>query len=504
MRELGLVGLVCVAFGVGAYTGTGEMGLVPVVDLAIGGLAWAIAAALLVARWGRLSRSAQRGPLIETALLLVALLWGSVLVERAAALSSVRFDWTFERRFELAPATLDALGRLPQPLRATLYHDANDPRTRRTHLLLEELARHGPVSVEQKLISEHPKEEDAYGIGSSDTVVLHLGDRWERIDRPSEGTLFEAISYLSVTKPRVVYALSGAGEGDLASTASVGYSGLATAFETEGYQLRRFASAAVSDIPADADAVLAIAPERALHPALLAALRRYLDHGGSLIAMLEPGLHSGLEDLLAHYGIKSPDAVIVDPDSGSVDEETPGLDPIAFNYSDSPVTRGLESNRRTFFRGARSFVLHKPRPDDQLQAVVYASGDSWLDPDLSVSRGRTLPARPAGARQDFHPIVVTGRYQRGGAETRIVAFGDSDFASNANLRSLYNLDLVMNAAHWSMRREPRITLRPKAGALIQFPVPIQNSLKAFYGVGLVIPQVLLIAGGLVWLRRRSA
>ena len=86
----------------------------------------------------------------------------------------------------------------------------------------------------------------------------------------------------------------------------------------------------------------------------------------------------------------------------------------------------------------------------------------------------------------------------------VVAFGVSDLASNRYLRALYNLDLVMNALHWVTQREGAITLRPKAAATIQFPVPLQNSLSAFYGVGMLVPELLLIAGGWVWLRRRSA
>ena len=85
-----------------------------------------------------------------------------------------------------------------------------------------------------------------------------------------------------------------------------------------------------------------------------------------------------------------------------------------------------------------------------------------------------------------------------------MAFGDSDFASNRYLRALYNLDLLVNAVHWATERESAITLRPKAGRLLQFPVPIQRSLNALYGIGLLVPELLVMAGMWVWLRRRSA
>ena len=85
-----------------------------------------------------------------------------------------------------------------------------------------------------------------------------------------------------------------------------------------------------------------------------------------------------------------------------------------------------------------------------------------------------------------------------------VAFGDADFASNRWLRTLYNLDLILNAVHWATENEAEVTLRPKVRSTVQFPLPLNDSVQALYGVGLLLPEVLLIAGGIVWLRRRSA
>ena len=55
-----------------------------------------------------------------------------------------------------------------------------------------------------------------------------------------------------------------------------------------------------------------------------------------------------------------------------------------------------------------------------------------------------------------------------------------------------------------MERESEITLRPKLRTPKQFPLPIQSTLSTFHGVGLLVPELLLLAGGLVWLRRRLA
>ena len=98
---------------------------------------------------------------------------------------------------------------------------------------------------------------------------------------------------------------------------------------------------------------------------------------------------------------------------------------------------------------------------------------------------------PSGPKIDFTDQVI-------------VAFGDSDFASNRSLRTLYNADLALNAVHWAVEREAAIKILPKIRSTVQFPLPVENTLQTLYGVGLLVPELLLAAGALVWLRRRSA
>jgi hypothetical protein len=55
-----------------------------------------------------------------------------------------------------------------------------------------------------------------------------------------------------------------------------------------------------------------------------------------------------------------------------------------------------------------------------------------------------------------------------------------------------------------VEKESEITLRPKLPTPKQFPLPIQSTLSTFHGVGLLVPELLLLGSGLVWLRRRQA
>jgi hypothetical protein len=503
MREIAVAGLIAFAFGLGSYHATRELTPFTVLNLAAGALALAAAALLALRRLRFASGSHSRRVLLRGLLGILAALALAVGLERAASWSGWRADLTFEHRYELAPATRKVLAELPE-VRATLYHDRYDPRARNTRLLLGTLARAGRVDVRERLISESPREVERYGIATSNSVVLEIGDRFELVERPLEATLYEALYRLRTRNNGVIGALRGEGEGDLQSSGELGFSGLASALDTEGYQVKSLVTASLAEIPDEVSTLLVIAPRRALLPESIAVIERYLEGGGRLLVMLEPGTDTGLEELLALWGIEAQDGVIVDPASGGFGGEQSGTDPVVYNYETHPLSRGLDPNRMTFFSGVRSLAPHGVGPEDKVQRVALASSRSWLSLDPALLAGRGIAARRDGEPQDYHPVLVAGRYPRNGHEARIVAFGDSDFASNRYLRTLYNLDLVLNAVHWVAEQEAEITLRPKLRTPTQFPLPIQNTLKTFQSLGLLIPELLLLAGALVWIRQRAS
>jgi ABC-type uncharacterized transport system involved in gliding motility auxiliary subunit len=161
-----------------------------------------------------------------------------------------------------------------------------------------------------------------------------------------------------------------------------------------------------------------------------------------------------------------------------------------------------------FFRKARPVLAeHKPEPDDDLRAVVFASRRSWLAPNAAAIQRGAAPERPTDVEETYWPILSVGRYPRRigdrEVETRIAVFGDSDFASNRALRALFNLDLFLNTVHWTAQREQAITLRPKTLTPDQYPLTPQQSLEMLFGFGLLIPELCLAAAAWTWVRGRS-
>jgi len=514
MQELLALGVIALGFGALAQFANDDPGWFAVANFAIGALALVGGALRSLLRARQASAPAFRRAMLVGIGRIGMTLIAAVALERAVAALGVQIDWSFERKFEPAPATLAALERLcgAGEVEALLFRDDFDPRKRSTRLLLQTLAARSCLAYEEHRLGDALELEDRFSVGTSNTVIVRFlpsgrPESWELIDRPTEGALYQALALMLDRQGGELWIATGSGEGNFESSDENGYSGLAAALVAEGYRLHQFVSPAVAEIPDEAAAVLWIAPERALTKEALDTLDRYLRRGGRLVAWLEPGVESGLEALLARWGIEPTGGVVVDPASAPLDGCVPGLCPLVYAYATShPVARGLDNTRMTFFRGARTFHLRKPEIEDRLEPIAFASPRSWIEPDASVLTHSQPPERPPSERGDYHPLVVTGRYARGGHEARIVAFGDAHLASNHDLRAIYNLDLVLNAVHWATSREADISRWPKVGVSnsMQFALPIQNTFKRFQGLGLLLPELLLILGAIVWLRTRNA
>lgn len=505
MRGLGLAGAIAIAFGLGSYYVTDELGLFARANLAAGGLAIAVAGVAALRRLRGLGSPAARGLLARRAAELLALAALAIGLERGAAALGLGFDWTLERRFSLAPATLAALHALPSDLTATLYYDPGDPRVRGTRLLLRAFAETGEISVRERVLDEALDDLDRFGALTSNAVVLEAGGRHALVSRPTEGTLWEGLEGLARDESvAVVYLARGEGEADPTRADDLGFSGAAAALANEGYAVRDLVLATASEIPPDAAAVIVAAPRRPLRPEALARLRDWLDGGaGGLVALVDPGPASGLEDLLAEFGLDAAEGVVVDPASGALEGGAPAVNPLVHAWSDHPVTSQLDGNRMAFFSQARPVAaVRKPRPEDELVNLAFSSARAWLSADVErVARGLPPGDRDAAREQRF-ALAAAGRYPRERGEARIVAIGDGDFAANRHLRALYNLDLFVNAVHWVARREPAITRRAKLLTPVQRPLTLQESVGMFYGLGLLLPELLLVAAALIWARRR--
>jgi ABC-type uncharacterized transport system involved in gliding motility auxiliary subunit len=145
------------------------------------------------------------------------------------------------------------------------------------------------------------------------------------------------------------------------------------------------------------------------------------------------------------------------------------------------------------------------------EAFLRSSHESWASgDDKAVTTGITeyKPGRdvkgpvPVGVEVDLAPPDKA--HVPLAEMTRIVAFGDSDFAANQFFEMLGNRDLAMNAVNELAGDEILIASRERinqsAGAA--FYVSDQQSRRAFTLAVMVEPALLFAIGMAVFVRRR--
>src|SRR5438309_3747982 len=128
---------------------------------------------------------------------------------------------------------------------------------------------------------------------------------------------------------------------------------LRRAIEKLGLVARKISFATGQPIPDDCAAIVEANPRTSYSPGETEMLRRYLEHGGSAMFLIEPdyALDESIAGLFADTGIVVGDGVIVDPTEHYFTDEQ--MIAVA-RYGAHPATRGLALS---FYPGARPLQI---------------------------------------------------------------------------------------------------------------------------------------------------
>lgn len=299
----------------------------------------------------------------------------------------------------------------------------------------------------------------------------------------------------------------------------------ADALQNETYVVEPLLLASREDVPEDASAVVVAGPTRPLLAHEIAALQRYVEGGGGLLVAIDPRARTNLYDLLAAWGIRLGDDVVVDRALAVFGQATT---PMAQEYDGAhPITAPLREP--AIFPMVRSVELDAAAEAD-FTVLARTGPESWAERDLAGWRatGRAeygeedllgpVPIGVAGsprsesaaggeaehAAHDPHGGGDAPAEGEGGAPGRLVVFGDSDFATNEFLDALRNRDLFVNSVNWLAGDVGRITVRPNVSRASSFQMSTEEFRLIQYLSLFVVPEAIAIVGVFTWWLRRKA
>jgi ABC-type uncharacterized transport system involved in gliding motility auxiliary subunit len=409
-----------------------------------------------------------------------------------------QFDMSLAQSNTLAPQTLAALQSLTEDARIYALFTSKEPRRENYWYLLELFRKASPrIQVEfvdpvakpgvMRELGVNPQEEGRKRDGL--TVVIR-GDRRMVFRGVAEEDVTNAILEVGSQRKRVAGFIRGFGERDPASSADEGFQKAAEALRQEYYDLRDIHLE--EEISAELTVLVAAGPSMPIPPPAIDRIRTWLDGGGRMLVLLDPGSRSGLEEVLETWGLRASENTVLDPkDNINGRQEFIRIS----KYTAHPIARGFGKNFPLAIPIAQAVAHFEPADHEVFHDDVALSGDYSLtrSADGHPSQGPFAVAVASWKRQARRGVD---------AETRVVLVGNSAFASNLYLPAFANKNFFLNAIGWLSREQGLVSIRrqPLAGQTLDFR---GSDTRIAAGIILTAPLLVLVIGVVVYLRRRG-
>ncbi len=513
----GLCGIVLLLFGLAEFLFSQAFSLYTIVHFTIGtGLVIFSLAFNLGGVWSSLGARSTRysaNAVLYTIIFLIIL----ILVNWLANKHSFRKDLTEAGLFSLSSQSEKILKNLETEVEVLAFFQ--EGKGSKLEDLLKNYAHTSPLFTYQFLDPvKHPEKAKAFEVTSSDILVVQSGSKNTKIIGLSEEDITNAILKVTKHDQKKIYFLTGHGEPALEDEEAGGFQYLGKALENERYVIEPLKLFTQKDVPADCAVLVVAAAEKMLEQTEVDAIERYLKKGGDSLFLLDPDKSKGLDQSVEKWGVEVGNNVVVDQVLRLFYGPSLGVDPVVETFGDHKIT--AEFDGQTIFHLARSVDVAKELPIGVTAvSLAKASENSWGETDLirfyeksEVSQSLEDLAGPVSLAVALTAEIVEGEDPNNGEaseadlsgqkETKMVVFGDSDFATNEYLIKMYNGDLLLNVFDWLAGEEEMISIRPKVSEGSRVAMTPQQTRDIFYLSVLILPEFLLLCGLAIWWRRR--
>jgi hypothetical protein len=425
-----------------------------------------------------------------------------------------QLDWTASARNTLSKASAEVLQAMPSSLRIEVFARQDRIEGRVLGELLRRYLQHKPeIQVTYTNPDLDPERLRALGIGRSGALRVEYESRQRIIEQPSERTITSALLQLRKDKARLVAYLVDHGERKLDGKANHDLGRFGELLRTKGFKFQALSLAQAGAIPVNTDVLLIAGPRVALQSGESELIESFVDTGGSLIWLIDPGPMYGLDKLSKKLGVGLVAGTIVDPATQRFTQAGLGnpTNALITRYAKHPALAGF--NILTILPGAAGLQTYPPdastgadkAPAAELSnafkvtEILRTSDDVWSE--SAELRGTITFDQLTDSAGPFAVGLALTR-QIADREQRIVVVGDGDFLSNAALGNSGNLDLGLRLFTWLARDDVLIDIPARTDP--DSTLTLSPTMSGVIGLTALIGLPLLLCGcGIaVWLRRR--
>ncbi|HEX3896315.1 MAG TPA: DUF4350 domain-containing protein [Rudaea sp.] len=427
------------------------------------------------------------------------------------AFFSTRFGWqhdfSYAQRASLDAQTQKLLERLDAPVSIVSYAP---PDNQLRGAISDFVARYERVKPDISLTFVDPDANPAAtreaGIQVSGELVIRYKGRSEQLKVLTERELDNALLRLAREHERLVAFLADDGERKPDGAGNADFGNFGALLKAQGVRAISLTLTGDMHIPENVDALVVAAPTVMLSDALVKEILDFVDRGGNLLWLSEPGEKVGLEPLFKELSVRALPGVAVDGASAQFGIGDPSFVAIS-TYPQNPITRDFALT--TLF--PQSVALAKVvQPQWSISALLTTTEKSWTETGAIPKQGDTTTISYDESKGEIPGPLNLGlsltRLSPSPAkrEQRVVVIGDADFLSNAFLGNGGNREFGQRVFDWLLQDDELVDIPDKGAPDRQLDMTQRGLGLISLGFLIGLPALLLVCGGVIWWRRRRA
>ena len=425
-----------------------------------------------------------------------------------------QFDLTANKRHSLSDSSIGLLKVLDKEVIVHAY--TTDDITKKA--ISEVISRYQQVKDNFRLRLLNPDididevQKDGVVMNKPYAFVIYYNKRMEHIETLSEQAISNALLRLNRRDNQQLVFLSGHGERDINGHDNRAYTTLHRQLKEMGFNLLAI-NLLENPLPDNTKLLVIAAPVHDYLAGEVAQINSFIDNGGNVLWLADPGELHGLDKLASSLGLQFQNGLILDNNPNlrqTLNIDSPAIIPVT-KYSPHIITDTIRYN--TLFplvRGISPLSNENTVNNWQIEALFNSMEKSWTETG-GLSEEMVFNASSGDIAG---PITIAAALKRPSSEQdsrtvknsktqRIVVIGDSDFLSDTYIGAGANLNLGLNIFNWLIGDDDFISVESKSSPDTRLQLDDTQLMIIGFGFFLIIPLILLITGFRIWYVRKN-